>query len=219
MAKAFLTYRKFQNSDQASELVELLNQNGIPFEIEDSSGSVSDFIIGQDVHANFAVKIDPDHFLKVDELSDALAASLIDTIGKDHYLYEFENDELIEVLSEPDKWCEVDKQLAKKILVGRGITVSKELEEALHKKRLKDLSAEVEGSSVWTTLGYISAFLGGLLGIAIGLNLWISKRTLPNGTKTYVYTERDRKHGQVITILGIVMLCFGIYFQIRFNFF
>ena len=215
----FLTYKKFGNSDQASELIDVLNQNDIQFEIEDNSRNISDFIIGQDIESKILVKIHPDNFTKVNQLLDANAASLISNVDKDYHLFNFDNDELLEIISEPDKWCELDKQLSKKILSDRGIVVTKELEAALYQKRFKELTVKETSSTIWTTIGYISAFLGGLLGIAIGLNLWTSKRTLPNGTRAFVYTEKDRMHGQIITILGAVMFCAGIYLQIRFHYF
>lgn len=219
MSANFLTYKKFPTSEQASELIGILNQHEIIFEIEDDSKQMSDFILGQDVNNNFVVKIHPDNFLKVNNLLNDNAASLIDSVSKDHYLYSFDNDELIEVVSEPDKWCELDKQLAKHILNTKGIVVNKELEDALYKKRIKELSVEEKGSTIWTTIGYISAIFGGLLGIAIGLNLCTSKRTLPDGTRTYIYREKDRKHGQFITIFGIGMLIIWIYIRVQFQYF
>lgn len=219
MASNFLTYKKFSTSEQASELIGILNQSEIPFEMEDHSGHMPDIYVGQNFNNDIIVKIHPDDFLKVNSLLDEKAASLIDTVSKDYYLFSFDNDELIEVVSEPDKWCELDKQLAKHILNSKGIMVTKELEDALYKKRIKELSTEEKGSTLWTTVGYISAFLGGILGIAIGLNLWTSKRTLPDGSRVFIYTEKDRKHGQYITLIGIVMLCYWFYLQMKYSFF
>lgn len=219
MSTKFLTYKKFPTSEQASELIGILNQNEIPFEMEDHSGQMPEVYLGQNLNNDIIVKIHPDDFLKVNRLLDEKAALLIDTVYKDYYLFSFDNDELIEVVSEPDKWCELDKQLAKHILNNKGIVVNKELEDALYKKRIKELSTEEKGSTLWTTVGYISAFLGGLLGIAIGLNLCNSKRTLPNGTRVFIYTEKDRKHGQYITLIGTVMLCYWFYLQMKYSFF
>ncbi len=219
MSAQFLTYKKFPSSEQATELVDLLNQHDIPFEMEDHSGHMPDIYVGQNFNNDIVVKIHPDNFLKVTGLLDANAAALIDSVDKDYYLFSFTRDELIEVVSEPDKWCELDKQLAKHILNTKGIVINKELEDALLEKRIKELSAKEKGSTIWTTVGYISALFGGLLGIAIGLNLWNSKRTLPDGTKAYIYTENDRKHGKNIVIFGTVMLCAWIYARIRFGLF
>ena len=189
------------------------------FEMEDHSGQMPEVYLGQNFNNDIVVKIHPDDFLKVTGLLDAKAVSLIDTVDKDYYLFSFDNNELLEVVSEPDKWCELDKQLAKHILNSKGIAVTKELENALYNRRLKELSTEEKGSTLWTTVGYISAFLGGILGIAIGLNLWTSKRTLPDGSRIFIYKEKDRKHGQYITLIGIVMLCYWFYIQMKYSFF
>jgi hypothetical protein len=215
MKTQFLTYKKFHSLDQASELTDLLTNNKIPFEVEDNSSDLSDFIVGQNSNNSIVVKILPDHFLPVNRLLSDHADLQLNSINKDHYLFTFDDDELLEVVSEPDKWCELDKQLAKKILNERGITINDALENALFQKRVKDLSVEEKGSTIWTTVGYISAVLGGLIGIVIGINLWTSKKTLPDGTRKYVYTTTDRKHGQIITIIGIGMFCFWIYVRIR----
>jgi hypothetical protein len=66
-----------------------------------------------------------------------------------------------------------------------------------------------------TTWGYISAFLGGVIGIAIGLNLWTMKKTLPNGERVYVYNENDRNHGKIMTVVGIIVLLCSVYIQAK----
>jgi hypothetical protein len=55
--------------------------------------------------------------------------------------------------------------------------------------------------------------LGGAIGIAVGLNLWTMKKTLPNGERVYVYAEKDRIQGQIITVVGIVVLLASVYIQ------
>jgi len=218
MSTKFLTYKKYPTSEQATELIEVLNQHDIPFEMEDHSGNMPEVYLGQNLNNDIIVKIHPDDFIKMNSLLDEKAAALIDTVDKDYYLYSFDNNELLEVVSEPDKWCELDKQLAKHILNSKGIAVTKELEDALYTRRIKELSTEEKVSTLWTTVGYISAFLGGVLGIAIGLNLWNSKRTLPDGSRVFIYTEKARKHGQYITLIGVVMLCYWFYIQMKYNF-
>lgn len=215
MTDKTLTYKKFPSFEQASELTDVLNQNKIHFDIEDNTANVSDFILGQNSDNHIAVKIFPDDFTKVNSLLNENAARLVDTVDKDYHLFSFDTHELLEILSEPDKWHELDKQLAKKILSERGIPVTTELEKTLYQKRIKELSTKESGGSMWTITGYVLAFLGGFFGIAIGIHLWMAKRTLPDGTRTYIYTDTDRKHGEAIAILGICMFCLGIYLQVK----
>lgn len=81
---------------------------------------------------------------------------------------------------------------------------------------MKDLSQQESGNSLWTIVGYISALLGGLLGIVIGLTLWRAKKILPNGERIFIYKPSDRWHGMVISIIGIgifiLIIILGILF-------
>jgi hypothetical protein len=66
----------------------------------------------------------------------------------------------------------------------------------------------------WIIVGYITAFLGGVLGIFIGWHLLSFKKTLPDGQRVYEYDTNARKHGQKILIIGIVCLTFGLCYKI-----
>jgi hypothetical protein len=200
-----ITFKKFPDLEQASELIDLLDANDIQYEVEDNTRAVADYIIGQDIECKILIKISAADFRRANLLLDRQAEQEIENVEPDYYLFAFANDELIEVVAEPDAWCDFDYQLAKKILKDRGVEISGPVEQTLHEKRLRELSTEEKGNTIWMVVGYISAFLGGLLGIAIGLNLWRAKRTLPNGERVFVYNEKDRMHGMVIACVGIIV--------------
>jgi hypothetical protein len=54
--------------------------------------------------------------------------------------------------------------------------------------------------------GYIFAFLGGLIGIAIGASLRMGKVKDASGNKVFAYNEASRKQGLFILVIGIVSL-------------
>ncbi len=205
-----LIYKRYPSSEEAQELIDLLNAHNIEYEIEDNSRSIADHIIGQDMESKVLVKINQSDFIRANELLEKQAQQEIEQVEKDYYLFSFENHELLEVLSEPDAWCDFDRQLAKKILKDRSVEISAPLEKAFVDKRIKELSKTEKGNSIWMIVGYVSALLGGLLGIAVGLNLWTSKRTLPDGSRVFVYTERDRFHGMIISIIGIFVFLMSV---------
>lgn len=215
----FLTYKKFQHLDQAQDLMDVLKKNHIDFEIEDNSRDMAEFFIGQDIENNVHLKIHPANFERANELFNQHAIDLMDGIDKEYYLFSFEHEELLEIIKEPDAWSELDVQLAKKILKDKGIHISPELEKSFHQQRMEELTASEKPNPTWIIIGYLSAFLGGLIGIGIGITLWTSKKTLPNGERVYTYAENERKHGRIMCLIGIFMLVILLYLQLNQSFF
>ncbi len=126
----FVTYKKYQNKEQAKELIQLLTDNSIEFEVDDTT-SLADFITGKGTEY-FFIKIKTTDFITVNDLLKKHTLQEIQHIGTDYYMFDFENDELIEVLTEPDSWGELNVNLAKKILADRGVVITKELEDTLY---------------------------------------------------------------------------------------
>lgn len=212
----YRTYGLYNDSEQVDFIARILEDNNVPYMLEDNSRAAPDLIVGQDTANKYLVKINPDDFIKVNFLLDLEAEKELDSIEKDYYLFSFSNEELLEIVSEPDSWCALDRKLAKKLLKDRGIEISDNLEKTFFDKRIKDLSKKEESSTIWMVVGYISALLGGFIGIAIGLTLWTHRKTLPNGERIYVYKSTDRTHGMIISLIGIfVFLLTVFYWSIR----
>jgi len=64
---------------------------------------------------------------------------IINEISKEHYLYDFTNEELFDILFKKDEWSELDFQLSIKILNERGEKVDKKLLKKLEEERLNSL--------------------------------------------------------------------------------
>ncbi|MBL4663128.1 MAG: hypothetical protein JKY22_06140 [Flavobacteriaceae bacterium] len=88
----------------------------------------------------------------------------------------------------------------------RGQDISQELVDSLKKERLIELAQPEKNQMGWVITGYFFAIIGGFIGVIIGYALWKAKKTLPNGTKVYSYSVRDRKQGQYIFLIGIIIL-------------
>ncbi len=198
-------FRKFSTIEQATELKDLLNENGIESILADNVPSVDVTFSGSTLNNQVEIRIKQSDFKKAEEILEKNAEELIDQIDKDYYLFEFTDEELYEVLLKSDEWNAFDYTLAQKILKQRGKSVDKELLNSLKNERLKDLAKPEGNQKPWIIGGYVFSILGGFLGLIIGYFLWTSKKTLPNGQKVYSYSENDRKHGKYIFYIGLII--------------
>lgn len=205
MEEKYVTYQKFNTLVEVEVILDILKQNDIQYKLEDNRQLTPSVIFGESSEANIRLKLKQSDFEKADNLINAFIETTIGTIDEDYYLLSFSDEELLEVVNKRDEWSHYDYNVAKIELKKRGIEISEKLDKALKENRLNELKHEETGSGIWTSVGYISAFLGGFIGIAIGLSLWKSKKTLPSGDRVYVYNSNARLNGMYITILGLIM--------------
>jgi hypothetical protein len=209
-----ITYKRFNAESQVEHLTEVLKENEIDFEVEVDRDSLNTLYGANHLTKYFFVKIRREDFGKTDSLLLSLSERELASVDKDHYLFDFADQELFEILSKPDEWNEMDYLLSRKILRDRGKEVNDHTIELLRKQRLSELAKPEEGHKGWMYAGYIFALLGGLLGMFIGWHLSTFKKTLPNGQQVYGYSETDRKHGNRILITGFVMFLISLVVQL-----
>lgn len=201
----FATYRRFSLLTTAEDLIELLKKNEIRFEFEDNSPAEDiSATYGAVSQPEFVVKILKEDFKRADALLEKEAEEIIPTLDKEYYLYSFSNEELYDVIDNFDQWNTLDYVLAQRILKERGENMDGEVTREKKEHRLKDLSEPEPAMPGWLTMGYISAVLGGVLGMFIGYHHWKFKKRLPNGEKVFAYDEKSREKGRVIFYVGLV---------------
>lgn len=210
----FIVFRKFKDIFQAKSFTSFLDEKGIEFKIEDNSPTFDVTFSGNQLKNEILVKIRKQDYAIVNDLFDTQAESLVDEMSQEHYLFQFSNQELYEILLKPDEWSKLDHRLAIKILNERGEAISRDFIESLNRQRIEDLSKPEKGQKTWIYVGYFLAFFGGLLGIFIGWNLWTLKKTLPDGRIVFTYCEDDRVHGKNIFIIGCIILPIMILYRI-----
>jgi hypothetical protein len=207
------TFRKYASIEQSKEIAKLLNENNIPTLITDNKSRLDASFSGDNLNIQFEIKIESSDFEKAEKILEQNAELLISQLDENYYLFDFSDEELYEILLKSDEWSELDNKLAVQILQKRGKAVDTEMLNVLKKERLQVLAKPEESQTPWIIIGYITAILGGLIGIAIGYSIWKAKKTLPNGQSVYSYNENDRREGKRIFILGLILL--PIYALIR----
>jgi ATP-dependent Zn protease len=201
----FTTARKFSDEEPFNDLLKILEKNSIPYQTEVFRERI-DAVSMRPLPAEYNVKVPSDKFAQVFEILNDIASKEVFDVDKTHYLFDFTDQELYDILAKPDEWSAFDYQLSQRILKERGKQIDKDFLNSLRKTRIEDLAKpeEKQTNNVW--VGYLFSLLGGLIGIAIGWNMMSSKKKLPNGEEIFSYQQNDRKHGKRIMILGIVML-------------
>jgi hypothetical protein len=206
----FNTYKEYNDQEQVDALVKILVDNKIQYLITHDRDSL-DGLYGKDSSMNnYSVKIKPEDFDRANSILQNLSEQSLTSIDQDHYLFAFSDDELLDILAKPDEWNEYDYVLAKKILAGRGEDVSEQHIEKLKGARIQKLMEHATISPAWIVIAYISAFLGGVLGLFTGWHLNKSMKVLPNGRRIYSYSEEVRNHGMQMMLIGGAVLALAL---------
>ncbi len=215
----FTLYQRFPDRERASELISVLKQQKIDFKLIDNRPPLDLTFSNNTLQNEVQILVKQADFEKLNAVLNEQAAKLIDQVDSSHYLYDFSNEELYDILLKHDEWSALDFQIAQKLLLERGQPINSALIESLTKKRLEDLAQPEQGQQVWIVSGYIFALLGGLIGTTIGWYLWRFKKTLPNGQKVHGYSTSDRTHGLIIFIFGILSTLFWFIHNYSENYF
>ncbi len=182
MDSHFLTFQQFNDPALVADLVDLLVKNNINYLIEEDIMNVAVnplTAINNELGKVYFVKIYPDDFTKVTQLLKQREDQYLNEVEADHYLFSFTNEELLEVLQKEDEWSSFDYELAKKILIQRGIAIDTQKLAALNESRLEELRQPEKKQTFLIFLGYIFALLCGLIGIFIGWHLLSHKKHYP----------------------------------------
>ncbi|HJR99548.1 MAG TPA: hypothetical protein VJ780_01330 [Flavobacterium sp.] len=193
MKDTYFVFRKYPTIFQAKELEDLLNQNNISTQLTDNIAPVDASFSGSTLLNEYEIKIQFEDFEKAELILENEAENLIDQVDSNHYLFDFTDDELYDILLKADEWSEFDYKLAQKILTTRGKSIDKDLLKALKNKRIEILAKPEGNQKPWIISGYILAILGGFLGIIIGYSLWSSKNRYQT-VKWYFLIRNKTEH-------------------------
>ncbi len=196
--------QKCRTTEEAEELTTILKRNHLNFKISSSARAF-------DVSQLGSLSNDPnDKQLLISVLdSDFEAArSILEEneqsipLPPDHFLNNASDDDLIEILGNPESWSPFDVAHAKKMSHSRGID-----SEKIQAKTNERIAAIEKGKAASKKLiygGWITSILGALtgpiglislIGIGIALSLCCMKEKTPNG-RFYTFDPQSRKGGK-----------------------
>jgi len=123
--------------------------------------------------------------------------------------------ELLDIYSNSGEYQDSFVMLARQELLDRGVRLE-EIEKEKDSK-LALFKSEFEngkkGNEVYIILGFISAVLGGLLGIIFGYIFSQTKHSGPDGERFYVYEKKTRDLGRIMMLVGVFMLLISLIYQ------
>lgn len=206
-----VTIQSFSAPEDALEWVNLLKANDIPYHWEeDVPGFDYSFAFNQSsIMYNYLLRVPQSHVQKAREILKEIAADRVKHYDRDHYMYDFELEELYEVLERPDEWSPEDYILAQKILEERGRPMTQKDIETLYEARLDEIRRPRRMDKNWIIVAYAGAFMGvfiGIFGLAAIMLGWsmLFKKTDPTGQKFYTYDLVTRTHAKRILIIALV---------------
>jgi hypothetical protein len=213
MEEEFITFQKFNDQNAASQLGDFFKEKGLEYLLEDNSLSFDPTFSNNGFGKEFCIKLKKSDFEKGNTFLNEKAERETIEIDKDYYLLSFTDKELLELIAASDEWSAFDVSLAERLLKERGKEVTPEEIKKIKTNRIIELSKPEESQRVYIIIGYVTAVLGGFLGVFIGWHLLTFKKTLPNGNRIYAYSENDRKQGNRILIIGGFFLVIWLLFR------
>jgi hypothetical protein len=208
-----VTYRSFDEETFAEELATQLREAGITVQVSYQRHPIDPLIIGSGTDNDYLVQIRSSDFTKANELLEKQYGSGLPELPSDYYLYDFTEKELFEVIEKPDEWNPLDVQLARQLLVKKGVSLDEEAIYESRQKRLTRMARSEDISIGWRIVGWLLALVLSVVGLLYGLVVMNLRKTLPDGGRYYVYTPGSRRFGRNIAIVAGIMIVAGLFFR------
>lgn len=214
MVEEYKTYKVFNDYGLAKELETTLVVNNIEYILDNTSIPFDPPFANNPLNQEYRIKIKSEDFVKANSILENEAVLELQQVDKNHYLFDFSNEELIQLIAKRDEWSDFDFLLAKKILVERNVDLKVSELAHMEELRLEELGKPQKVNPGWIFAGFLFALLGGVFGIIMGWFISTNTKTLPNGKSTYCYSKDDRKKGVGMFIIGVISLIFFVILKI-----
>jgi hypothetical protein len=213
MNKLNRSFKTGSTLEEANEIVTILAEHQIPSKVTEDTGDLDASLLGESPLKKFEVYINENDLIKAESVYVKIAEEDIDSIDLDYYLFQFTNEELLDLLVNKNEWSELDVILSRKILLNRGVKIDESELEQKQLERKEELSKPEGGQLGWLIFGYISIPFGGFIGLVVGYFIWQAKNKLPSGEKVPAYSEKVRMHGKIIFLISVIV--FPLIFILR----
>lgn len=210
----FNVFKRFSSEGEAKQIALFLKRNDVEIQLTLSAPNVDLSFSGDTSQNQYELRISSNDFDRARLLLEKEADINLEDVDENHYLYDFTNNELLEILEKPDEWSELDVVLARKLLSSRGKYITDEEVKQLRQGRVENLAKPEKVDWFWIAVGYCTALMGGLLGMTIGYFIWNQRKVLPNGAKVHTYANDDREHGKWMFLVGCSVLILSLSYYV-----
>ena len=206
----FATYSRFHTKEEAESLLQLLDEASVDYTVDVERDVLDKVYVGETLDPMITVKIPVKNFEKVNTLLAENNNTRPEDIDPEYYLFQFSDEELVDVTRKPGEWNIFDQQLAKKLLEQRNVPVPPAPVLAGD-----DEYKPIRLAPVWIVLEILLAIVFWFAGIIIGLATIYAYKTLPDGRKVKIYDEATQSNGRLILIIGIIRTGIHFYLLLR----
>jgi len=151
----YIEFQRYQDLSSATELIDILDENEIPYQVDDSSAHfdlTASSISPLDQHV--IIKIREEDFEKVNGLFTTDKKQPINNSSDDHYLYSFSDNDIIDVIVNPEEWTDFEVTLAKQISKQRGLKPTAEFVKSTRKEKIEEEKKEAIMTKTSISMGY-----------------------------------------------------------------
>jgi hypothetical protein len=200
----FRSFQTLASAGAAQPLLQALEEAGIAYRTTLDTGQVAfdPSFANNQLTSKFIVQLQLADFERGSQVLNSLYQHALTQLDPNHYLFRFTDEELMDIVVKPDEWSALDVALAGQLLRKRGRDISPDALQLLRQRRVAELAQPDQDHQALVRSGYLSALLGGIIGLVIGYQLYTSRKQLPTGQRVYAYSPTDRVHGLRIMVLG-----------------
>jgi hypothetical protein len=151
----FIEFQRFPDFNTASELIDILDANRILYQVDDSATRFDIANASTNPMENqVIVRIKETDFETVNNLCEKKTSQAEENIGVDHYLYTFSDNDIIDVIANPEEWTELEVKIANEIFKQRGLKPTAELIKSVRKEKIQEQNKKATETKNRFVIGY-----------------------------------------------------------------